>query len=74
MLAEGLWLIARDRTRAGDVVAMLLPGALMIIGLRSALTGAPWPAIALPLALSLPAHVIDLRRRRSISSASSDRR
>lgn len=38
----------------------LLPGALMIVALRGAMTGAYWPWIALPLALSFPAHLADL--------------
>lgn len=45
----------------------LLPGALMILALRGALTGAEWQWIALPLLLSLPAHLVDLaatQRRR----------
>lgn len=38
----------------------LLPGALMILALRGALTGAEWQWIALPLLLSFPAHLADL--------------
>ena len=47
-----------------DVVLMLLPGTLMMIGLRGALIGADWPWIALPLALSFPAHLADLSARK----------
>lgn len=38
----------------------LLPGALMILALRGALTGAEWHWIALPLLLSFAAHLADL--------------
>ena len=36
---------------------------LIVLALRAALTGADWPAIALPLALALPVHLFDLRGR-----------
>jgi len=45
-----------------DALLRLLPGALMIIALRFALTGADWKWIALVLALSFPAHIADLKR------------
>jgi hypothetical protein len=59
-------LILRRRGRAGmlDIIGALGPAVLILIGLRAALTGAPWPMIALPLALSFPLHLFDLRRRR----------
>jgi hypothetical protein len=63
MLLEFVWLVARCRWRAGDAALRLLPGALMIVALRAALTGAGWPAVALPVALSFPIHLADLRRR-----------
>lgn len=59
LLLEALWLL-RCRWPARTVVAMLLPAALIVLGLRAALTGAGWPWIALPLALSFPAHLADL--------------
>ena len=37
--------------------------ALIVLGLRAALTGADWWWIALPLGLSLPLHLLDLRAR-----------
>ena len=46
-----------------DVALLLLPAMLMMLGLRAALIGAPWPWIALPLAASFPVHVADLLRR-----------
>lgn len=59
---EGLWLHRRGWPW-GRLIPMLLPAALIVAGLRAALVGAPWPWIALPLALSFPAHLIDLARR-----------
>ena len=57
---EAAWLVARRRA---DVLTALLPGALILLGLRAALTGAGWPIVAMWVALSLPAHLYDLRRR-----------
>jgi hypothetical protein len=61
---EAVWLIRRGWP-CHSVVLMLLPGTLMMIGLRSALVGADWPWIAIPLALSFPAHLTDLAARKS---------
>ena len=63
MLAEGAILVARQRTAAADVAIALAPGALLLLALRTALTHAPWQWSALFVALSLPAHLADLRRR-----------
>ena len=63
MAAEAVWLVAGRRWRTGDALLRLLPGALMMVALRGALTGAGWPWIALPLALSFPVHLADLGRR-----------
>ena len=60
---EAMWLIGRGREALG-VALMLLPAVLMIVALRGALTGADWPWIALPLALSFPVHLADVMRRR----------
>ena len=62
MTVEAAWLIAR-RQPALAVRAMLAPGALLLLALRFALTGAAWPWIAAALAASLPLHVVDLQRR-----------
>jgi hypothetical protein len=59
---EAVWLIA-SRKSLVDVLVMLLPAALILLGLRAALAGMAWPWIAAPLALSFPAHLLDLRRR-----------
>jgi hypothetical protein len=65
---EAAWLLTRpanrSRTAALDVVTALAPGACLVLALRGALTGADWRLIGLALAASLPAHLIDLQRRR----------
>ena len=58
---------ARRRGRRGawlDLSLALLPGAFLLLALRAALTGAPWPWVAAPLAASFPVHLADLARRR----------
>jgi hypothetical protein len=63
MLAEALWLHLRRHVALLDLALALLPGALILLAARAAITGAGWPMIALPLALSFPVHLADLRRR-----------
>lgn len=46
-----------------DVVGLQLPGVLLMLALRLALTGADLTWLALCLALALPAHLWDLSRR-----------
>lgn len=60
---ECVWLWRVRKTGFATALAAVLPGALIVVGLRGALVGAPWPAIAAPLALSFPAHLWDLARR-----------
>ncbi len=62
MLIEAVALIARGRA-AATIVLAFLPGALILLAVRAALTGAGWPWVALALAASFPAHLGDLRRR-----------
>ncbi|MFN4136522.1 MAG: hypothetical protein ACK4G2_12800 [Novosphingobium sp.] len=62
LLIEALWL-RRKGWLWRDLAPMLLPAALIVVGLRAALTGAPWPLVSLPLALSFPVHLLDLVRR-----------
>ncbi|WP_233548337.1 hypothetical protein [Aurantiacibacter zhengii] len=59
---EFLWLAFRHG-RAVDAALMLLPAAFILLGLRAALTGAPWYWVAIPLTLAFPAHLADLVRR-----------
>jgi len=62
LLIEAGWL-RRRRWRWLDLAGLLGPAALIVLGLRGALTGAEWPFIAVPLALSLPLHLLDVRLR-----------
>jgi len=59
---EAVLLIRRGAAPLAALLA-LGPAVLIVLGLRAALTGAPWPWIALPLAASLPVHLADLARR-----------
>jgi len=63
MAVELGWLVGRSGWRLSDALLRLGPGALMLLALRFALTGCDWWCIALPLALSFPVHLADLRRR-----------
>jgi hypothetical protein len=62
MAGELFWLVTKNGWRVSDAACRLAPGALMVVALRSALTGLDWRWIALPLLLSFPVHLIDLRR------------
>lgn len=59
---EAVWLAARGR-KLIDLALLMLPAVAILLALRAALVGAPWPIIAAPLALSFPIHLADLRRR-----------
>lgn len=63
LLLEAMWLTRVRGWRGGDVALRLLPGALMLLALRAALTGLAWPWIALTLAASFPVHLANLARR-----------
>jgi hypothetical protein len=64
---EAIWLKYRANGWA-NIISALLPAVLMMIALRAALTGLPWPFISLPLALAFPVHLYDMHRRRMIGS------
>lgn len=64
LLFEAVWLTMARKRPMLDVALALLPGALILLAVRAALTGSGWPMVALWLALSLPAHAADLARRR----------
>lgn len=58
-------LLLRWRGWSGvDLLTMLLPAGLIVLGLRAALVGAEWPWISAPIALSFPVHIADVLRRR----------
>jgi hypothetical protein len=63
LLMEAVWLRAQRGWRWSAIAGLLGPAALIVLGLRAALTGAAWWWIALPLAASLPLHLMDLRAR-----------
>ena len=63
ILLEAGYLVMMRRRSWLPVVLALIPGALILLGVRSALTGAAWWWTALALTASLPFHVADLRRR-----------
>ena len=63
LVIEAVWLRAARGWGWGAILGLLGPAALIVLGLRAALVGAAWWWIALPLAASLPLHLIDLRTR-----------
>lgn len=65
ILALLLWRArgAGGASRAASVVLALLPGVLLILAVRAALYGEGWQALAW-ITASLPAHLLDLARRR----------
>lgn len=63
MAIEAIMLIRRGRSAASTIMLAILPGAMILLGVRAALTGAGWQWVALALAASFPAHLADMRRR-----------
>ena len=59
---EFMWLTAFKHWQVTAVLLRLGPGAMMLIALRSALVGNNWPLVAVPLFLSFPLHLADLKR------------
>ncbi len=62
---EVLVLVLWRRACLATALLAALPGALLLLALRAALTGADWRWVALWVALSLPAHLMDLKLRRA---------
>ncbi len=58
---EAVWLRVRERWLLVAILCRLMPGALMMLALRAALVGQSYWWIALPLTLSFPFHLADLR-------------
>lgn len=65
LVIEAIWLKWRGSLWV-DIVPALFPAVLMMIALRAALTGMAWPFVSVPLALALPVHLYDLRRRKML--------
>ena len=65
LVAEACWLRFAKGWRVLAIAGLLGPAVLIVFGLRAALVGAAWWWIALPLAVSLPLHLMDLRSRLS---------
>lgn len=63
LVIEAAWLRFARGWGWGALAGLLGPAALIVLGLRAALIGADWWWIALPLAASLPLHLVDLRAR-----------
>ncbi len=63
LVIEAAWLRIARGWGWGAIAGLLGPAALIVLGLRAALIGAGWWWIALPLAASLPLHLMDLRTR-----------
>lgn len=63
LLIEAVWLRLSRGWTIAQLAGLIGPAALIVLGLRAALTGAAWWWIAVPLALSLPLHLIDLAAR-----------
>lgn len=59
---EAVWLKSRGWNWA-KIAGLIGPAILIVLGLRAALLGADWWWVAIPLALSFPLHVMDLRGR-----------
>jgi hypothetical protein len=64
MALEAAVLLLRRRAGMLDVLCALAPGALLVLALRAAVTGADWRWVAFFVAASLPFHLADLARRR----------
>lgn len=60
---EAAWLRSAKGWSWRAIVGLLGPATLIVLGLRAALVEADWWWIALPLAASLPLHLMDLRMR-----------
>lgn len=60
---EALLILLFARARRRDLLLGLVPGLFLLLALRAALAGAGWAWIAGLVALSLPFHLADLRRR-----------
>lgn len=60
---EALLLAFWKKWGGAEILGALLPGVFLLLGVRAALTDAPWFVVSLWITASLPAHLLDLRRR-----------
>lgn len=58
---EAIWLRVRERWFVIAILCRLMPGAMMVLAVRAALTGQNYWWIAGALMLSFPFHLADLR-------------
>lgn len=63
MALEAIVLIVRKRSNSLGIALAILPGAMILLGVRAALIGAAWQWVALALAAAFPFHIADIRRR-----------
>ena len=63
VLAAEAVLLRLRRWSIPTILGLLGPAALIVLGLRAALVGAPWYLVSLPVALAFPLHLLDLRNR-----------
>ena len=64
-LALAVWPRLRGRMRLIDVAGLLLPGVMLMLAVRAALTGAPYTMTAAMLAAAFVFHILDVARRRA---------
>ena len=64
LVLEAVWLKARGWDIA-KIIGLIGPAVFIVLALRASLVGAGWEWVAVLLALSLPLHLLDLRRRLS---------
>jgi len=63
LIIEAVWLCAFRHWSLSKTMGLLGPAAMIVLGLRAAMVGASWYWIAVPLVLSFPLHLYDLRSR-----------
>lgn len=63
VLAVEAVILARRGWAFTAILGLIGPAALIVLGLRSALVGAEWYWVSLPIALAFPLHLLDLRHR-----------
>ncbi len=64
VLALAMWPRLRGAMRLADVISLVLPGVMLLLALRGALTGAPEMVTAAVLTAAFVCHLWDVLRRR----------